>query len=98
MRHGDPRVKMWEFETSDDYIAYKFQDVLNNMHVTMPDVYIQPSYVGSSTIKFLCNPKMRRTIEYVFRRYMNFSRLYLSDLDAYQNNQHKYMEDKYAIY
>ena len=96
MLFGNKRDKVYEFEGSDDYISNRFFEVLEQFDV-YGDGDIVPEIEGSSRIRFVSTPEQRMQIEYVFRRRMRLDRLYLLNLDCYQNNAEKFRIDRYMI-
>lgn len=96
--HSKWREKMYEFESRDFYEAGIFLKILNNMNLQVVEEYVVPEYISNSSIKFLATRAERIRAEYIFRRYCDLSRWYLLDLDGYQKNQWKFMENGYMIY
>lgn len=95
---GDPRCKIFEFESTDDWTANKFLTLIKIMYIPVVESEIVMPHVGNSTIKFITTPNKRIQIEYIFRRYIQLEKWHLLDLSSYQRNQYKMMEDHYAIY
>ena len=77
----DLRVKNYEFECCDNYMADKFLKVLNMFHTNISDTYIAYRNIDFSQIQFRCNRDTRLRIEYVFRKMCHMSRAYLMDLE-----------------
>lgn len=97
MRISDPRTKTYDFETTDQLSAIIFCKLLDMFDISYVED-VTPSYIGSSYVKFWCNPKKRTILEYVYRRYCRLDRLYLININGYQDNANKLRRDGYAIY
>ncbi len=96
MKCGNLRDKVYEFEGSNDYISNRFFEILEQFNI-YGDCDIVPEIEGSSRIRFISTPEKRIQVEYVLRRRMGLDRLYLLDLNSYQNNAVKYRKDGYMI-
>lgn len=95
--HVDPKTKTYEFETPDQLAAMNFCKILDIECVSYNEEIV-PSYIGSSYVKFWCNPKTRIIVEYIYRRYCKLDRSYFINLDRYQERSKKLWRDRYAIY
>lgn len=89
--------KNYEFETTDTLYFYRFQEILEHFGLLEIDSYFGSTYDYHS-LKFCCEPKIRLRIEYIFRRSIGLTKLYLLDLDCYQNRAKRYKEENYAIF
>lgn len=65
----DMRIKKFEFETNEGYLADQFLQILEVFRLTPEDVYI-PSFLDYSDIEFRTTPERRKQIEYVFWQYL----------------------------
>lgn len=89
--------KTYEFETTNRLYFWKFQETLELFGITTFNSYLGSTY-DYHDIKFCCEPKTRLRIEYIFRRSIGLKKLYLLDLDCYQNRDERYREENYAIF
>lgn len=71
MRHVNPLLRKYEFESSHSYLADRFLTVLYMFHVRPEDIYIMPDFFDISQIEFRTTKKDRDRITYVFRRLTN---------------------------
>lgn len=71
MRHVNPLLSKYEFESSHSYLAGKFLKVLYLFHVSPEDIYIQPDFFDISQIEFRTTKKKKDQMGYVFRRLTN---------------------------
>jgi len=65
----DMRIKKFEFETNEGYLADMFLQILEVFRLTPEDVFI-PSFLDYSNIEFRTTPDRRKQIEYVFWQYI----------------------------
>ncbi len=89
--------KSYDFETTDRLYYHRFQDILEKFGLLVYDNYFGSTY-DYHTIRFCCDLKTRVLVEYIFRRSIGLKRLYLLDLDCYQNRAKRYKEENYAIF
>jgi len=89
--------KTYEFETTNRLYFWKFQEILEKFGLLALDSYFGSTYDYHS-IRFSCEPNLRLRMEYIFRRSMGLKKLYLLDLDRYQNRTQRYKEENYAIF
>ena len=98
----DPQsIKHYEADILGAWHAFRFLQIVTiyDKHAdTDPRTMIIPEYEGESEVFFWATEKERKIIEYIFRRYINLEPIYLQNLDNYQRNFHKMMEERYAIY
>lgn len=71
MRHVNPLLRKYEFESSHSYLASRFLKVLYLFHVSPEDIYIQPDFFDASQIEFRSTQKKEEQMIYVFRRLTN---------------------------
>lgn len=71
MRHVNPLLHKYEFESSHSYLASRFLKVLYLFHVSPEDIYIQPDFFDASQIEFRTTEKKKIQMGYVFRRLTN---------------------------
>ena len=69
MRHSNPLLRKYEFETSNSSIADRFLKILYLFRVNPEDIYIMPEYFDISQIEFRTTEQKKEQIRYVFRRY-----------------------------
>ncbi len=89
--------KTYDFETTNRLYYYKFRELLEKFEILPTDCYLGSTYDYHS-IRFCCEPNLRLRIEYIFRRSIGLKKLYLLDLDCYQNRAKRYKEENYAIF
>lgn len=93
----DPRVKKYEFECCDSYMADKFLKVLNVFNTNISDIYIAYKDMDFSQIQFRCNRDTRIQMEYMFRRMANMNSLYLMDVEYRESSAELTGENGYVI-
>ena len=93
----DPRTKTYDYESPDQWMTIIFCKILDAKGIMYKEEIV-PSIIGSSYVKFWCNPRDRIIVEHIYRRYLRLNRLYLTDIHKYQRNAYKLRRDKYAIY
>lgn len=71
MRHLNPLLRKYEFETPHSYLANQFLTLLYMFHVSPEDIYVTPDFVDMSQIEFRTTKKKRDQMTYVFRRLTN---------------------------
>lgn len=69
MRHVNPLLKKYEFETSSSSLANKFLTLLYLFRVHPEDIYIMPDFADISQIEFRMTEEQKKQIICVFRRY-----------------------------
>ena len=94
----DLRVKKYEFECCDSYMADKFLKVLNMFHTSISDIYIAYKDMDFSQIQFRCDRDTRLQIEYVFRRISHMGRVYLMELEHEVSSVELTGDNGYAIF
>ena len=94
----DLRVKKYEFECCDHYIADRFLKVLHMFHTNISDVYIAYKDIDFSQIQFRCDRDTRIQIEYVFRRMCHMNHTYLMEIEHKISSVELTGENGYAIF
>lgn len=91
-----PRIYKYEFEGYSGWESGHMEQVLECFHIDPEEVIRRPPWEGNDYISFWCTEKVRKKIEYVYRRLMNLPVIRINT-DEYLNNQEKFSRDKYYI-
>ena len=70
MRHSNPLLRKYEFETAKRDLANKFLRVLYMFHVNPEDIYVTPDFFDINQIEFRTTEKCMIQMQYIFRRYV----------------------------
>ena len=91
-------LKCWDAEFNSGWTASMFLKVLKSFDIDPYEVDIEDDRFGISVVRFFATEKVRKQIEYVFRRVLRKDPIYLMDVTTYMNNRSKWEDDNYVIY
>ena len=98
MKAHNWKDKCWDAEFADGWTACRFLEVLKSFDIKWIDADIEDSRFEISVVRFFATEDERKQIEYVFRRILRKSQVYLMDVQTYMNNRQKWEDDNYVIY
>ena len=91
-------LKCWDAEFNSGWTANIFLKVLKSFNIDPYEADVEDERFGISVIRFFATEKVRKQIEYVFRRVIRKDSIYLMDVLTYMNNRSKWEDDNYVIY